>query len=108
MKFTVLERFALGNMIPTQTGKFETLKLVREGREALSFTEEELKKLNPVTEGQSVRWDPMVASYMGEKEIPLGEFFTNLITNELKKLSDEDKLPESFYSLYEKFVLLNS
>jgi hypothetical protein len=108
MKLTVLERFALGNMIPSQIGKFETLRLVREGRESLSFSNEELLQLNPVAEGQSVKWDPNAAVKIGEVDIPLSPFFIKLIKDELIKLSDADQLPESFFSIYEKFVLTNT
>jgi len=39
-----------------------------------------------------------------ELEFTIGKVVTNLIVEELRRLNDEQKLTESHFSLYEKFM----
>jgi len=133
MKLNVLDRLLLLNMLPAE-GSYTNLKLVREVREGLSFTEEEHGHLNFKTENEQIKWndfittnkatgeklegDPefivkMVAKNpdnfetkqaVGEKEIKIGEVAKGLIVKELKKLDKEEKLQENHMPLYGKFI----
>jgi len=99
MQLTVLERLLLLNLLPKE-GDFTTIKLVRQAREALSFNEEEHKKLNFRQEGDQTIWNPVNIM----KEVKLGDLMVEKITEALKKKNDDKKLREDDFSLYEKFV----
>ena len=128
MQLSVLERLALLEVIPKE-GDFVTLKLVRKLRESLSFSEAEVKEIDfnqnwkcpkcqkevsspdvpkcecgsYMTATGSMTWD----TQKGEKvlkEIHMGEKMMSMCITALKKLDNEKKLTESFFSLYEKFI----
>lgn len=99
MKLTVIERLLALSLLPTE-GDFTTIKLIRQAREALSFNEEEHKKLQFRQEGEQTLWNQIEIV----KDIPLGDLVTELIKTELKKLDDEKKLTNDHFSVYEKFM----
>jgi hypothetical protein len=100
MELNVIERLILLNILPKE-GNFTTLKIVRKLREGLSFTEEEHRVLNFVSENGNMAWqkagDTPVSIYIGE----IGE---NIIKDLLLKLDKEEKLTEQHASLYVKFI----
>ena len=100
MELTVLERIVLLSALPNE-GNFTTLKIVRNLREDLSFTEEEHKVLDFKQTGDNISWNPEVNVV---KDFSIGEKATEIIVNSIKKLNDSNKLTEQHYSLYEKFV----
>ena len=131
-KLTVLERLLALTLLPKE-GSYTDLKLVREARENLSFTEEENKLLKFREENGSTMWnqfrtqekeeevekdgkvelitktelileDGMPVITVGEVEIKLGLVAERKIQYALKKMDDEGKLTEQFMSLYEKFI----
>ena len=104
MKFNVLERVILGSMLVAYQGNFTTLKLVREGREALSFNEVENRKLEFVQNGTNTSWNPEASIEFQSVEIDLGEVVTSIIKTMLTELNKEEKLTEQHFSLYEKFM----
>ena len=104
MKFSVLERVLLGNMMSTYQGNFTNLKLIREGREALSFNEEETKVLSFTQVEDNIVWDIEASLRFQAVEIDLGENVTSIIKDLLLKLNDEEKLTDQQFSLYEKFI----
>ena len=99
MLLSVLERVILGQILPSESN-FATLRIVRDLRGQLSFSEAELAEFSIKQAGEQLTWDPASA----EKEIEIGERATDLIVESLKKLNDEKKLSEQHFSLYEKFV----
>ena len=99
---TVLERLVLLNVIPKE-GDFTTLKLVRKFREELSFNEAENKVLDFKQEGDQVKWDEK-ASVVKEFDLAEDSQVRKLIVDALKKLSDDKKLRDEHFTLYEKFV----
>lgn len=129
MKLSVYERLALQGILP-QEGDFVTLKLVRKLREALSFSEKEVAEIDfknhwrcpkcqkvelsaqaikcqdcgiyMIPAGQ-VTWDEEKARGI-IKDVHMGGAMHNLCIATLKKLSDEQKLTDQHFSLYEKFV----
>lgn len=100
MELGVYERIVLLGILPKE-GDFTTLKIVRGMREDLSFSEEEHKALEFVQDGSNIQWkkDADVP-----RNINFGEKATDLIVETLKKLDEQKKLKEEYYSLYEKFV----
>lgn len=103
MKLSVLERMLIQHLIPKESN-FSTLKLIRVAREALSFTDDEMKSLNmrEIGEGpdRKMMWDNTVP----EKEIEIGETVTCLIVKELSRLDKENKLTSDHLTVYEKFM----
>jgi hypothetical protein len=130
MKLNVIERLALLEVLPRE-GDFVTLKLVRKLRESLSFSEAEVKEINfnmvwkcpkcsketsaseapkcecgnyMITTG-SMTWDSQKGANTF-KEIHMGEKMMALCVTVLKKLDNDKKLTESYFSLYEKVVTI--
>ena len=129
MKLTVLERIMLQETMPKE-GDFITLKLVRKLRESLAFSEKEIVEIAfrthwkcpkcqrveissempkcpdcdiyMIPAGQ-VTWDDDKAKKV-VKDIFMGNKMLALCESTLKKLSDESKLTDQHFSLYEKFV----
>lgn len=101
MRLNVLERLMLLGVLPEQ-GNFLTLKIVRQLREALSFSEEEIKALKIEQKDGRVEWQDDGAE---EKDVPVGEKAMDLIVEALKKKDDAKELTDQHFSLYEKFVV---
>lgn len=97
MKFSVRERLRLFELLPAQ-GNMTNLKIVRKLREALTFSEAEHRRYGITTVGGSVSW-----TSDGDKEILLGPRATEIVTQTLKALNDDGRLPIDCMSLYEKF-----
>jgi len=102
VNLSVKERLILLSILP-QEGNFITLKVVRKLREALSFSEEEIKKYKFVQSGSQVTWDNTIEQ---GKEIEIGEKATDIITETLKKLDEQKKLKDEYFSVCEKFINL--
>ena len=99
MKLSVGDRLILLGVIPRE-GDYTTLKIVRDMRDELSFTEEEHKKLNFRQDGEMMVWE----EELEDKEINFGEKATDIIVDAFKKLNDQKKLRIEHMELYEKFV----
>ena len=99
MKLSVNDRLILLGVIPQQ-GDFTTLKIIRNMRGDLSFSEEEHKELKFRREDEMVYWEDGLEN----KEISFGEKATDIIKDAFKKLSSEKKLRIEHMELYEKFV----
>jgi hypothetical protein len=114
MQLTVFERLTLLNILPRE-GNFLTLKILREMRENLSFSEEEHKMLQFKNAGDKVKEDSdevvpegkVLWNMAGDvvKDVGFGEKATDIIVERLKTLDKEKKLTDAHFSLYEKFVL---
>lgn len=100
MKMDVAERLVTLSILPKE-GNFTTLKILRELRMNLGFTEEELKDWRIVSdlEAGTVNWETN-----GEAEIPIGEKATDIIIESLRKLDGELKLEEHMFDIYERFI----
>lgn len=100
MELRIGERLGLLDILPREED-YTTLKIIRELRENLSFSEEEIKAYSLRLEDKRFFWE----NDNGEtKDIPLGEIVTSIIKKALKKLNDTKKLRDEYSSLYEKFV----
>jgi hypothetical protein len=99
MKLKVMERIALLTVLPAE-GNFQTLKLLRVLKEALSFTEEENALLNIKQVGEMVTWDP---DYDIPIEFDIPDILADIIRTTLDDLDAKKKLTESHIPLWEKF-----
>ncbi len=104
MKLSVMERVILGGMMAEYKGDFIALKLIRQGREEISFNEEENSKLGFVQTGAKVDWNQVADKEIGEVEIGFSETMTTIIKDMFKTLNDNRQLTEYHFSLYEKFI----
>jgi len=95
------ERFSLLAILPKE-GNFATLKIVRQLRETLSLTEDEIKEYGVRMEGEQLLWTPEAAVI--EKEFEFGEFAEELMKKTLKELDKNDKLTERDITIYGKIV----
>ena len=101
MRLTVPERFALQGVLPTESN-FVTLRLLSTLRQALSFTEEEIRELSLKIDGPNATWN---AEADGEgTEIEVGELATQIIHDALTAMDKGNKLTVQHLTLYEKFV----
>jgi hypothetical protein len=108
---TVYERITLLNILPKE-GDFTTLKIVRQLRESLSFSEKEHKELSfkgsgdKLDDGSVVPQGRIMWNVNADKpkEILLGEKAKDIIADRLKELDKQKKLTEAHFSLYEKFI----
>lgn len=100
MELTIKERIVLLNILPKE-GNVITLKLVRKFREALSFSETEIKEGKiKIGDGQ-INWDDSV---LKSKDVKVEDTIKSLIVKSLRDLDQKEKLTEEHISLYEKFV----
>ena len=99
MKLPVSDRLILLGILPKE-GDFTTLKILRQMKDELSFSEEEHKKLNFRQEGETILWDEELEG----KEVTFGEKATDIIVDAFRKLNDQKKLRIEQMELYERFV----
>ncbi len=85
VKFTIKERILMMSLFPPQAGDLTTLKLVRQFRENLSFTEFEHKKLEIKTDGQRASWNPAYARET--KNIEVGPVMRQLIVQNFRNMA---------------------
>jgi len=103
MKLNTLERLTVYQLLP-EVGSFLNLKLVREAKEMLSFTEEEHKELKFVNHNNgSLTWTQRPQD-QDEVEFDFNDTVKGLIVAALKKLDEQEKLEGRHISIYEKFV----
>lgn len=105
MKLNIKERLGLLELLPSEDG-YSALKAIRRAKESLSLTPQELTDYNfqqvPMGSGFSVKWDVEKERI---RDIPLDEFVTDKVRNILVKLDKDNKLTDSTFGLYEKFVV---
>jgi len=101
MLLNTKERLILIATLPKE-GDYTTLKIVRKLREDLSFTEEEHKSLQFVSNPDGLlNWQ-----LSGDRsvEIEIGAKAKEIIKAALMKLDAEKRLTEDHLGLYEKFI----
>jgi len=100
MNLTILDRIILPNILPAE-GSFDTLILKKDVLEKVQITQKELEKYEIRAEEGRVIWNEAGAKY--ELEVELTELETKLVTEQLKKLDDDNKLDDNTVNLYKKF-----
>ena len=105
MKLTIIERITLSPLLP-ESGSFVNLKLVREAREVLSFTQEEHDLYKFQTDPDNIiRWTIPENIDPEGTEIELSDVAMDMIKDALIELNNKEQLFERHLSLYEKFVI---
>ena len=99
MKVGISERIRLLNILPEQ-GNLLTIKIVRELREALSFTEAEHKEFNVKVTDDRITWNPDAVA----KEIEIGDQAKEIIEKQLRMLNEKDELTVPDITLWEMFI----
>jgi hypothetical protein len=119
MELTVKERLQLASVLPP-TGNITTLRIVRQLKEKLSFSEEEHKEFQIRDAGEPLDWMKPDAegnkpvcpqgsiAWNEEKErpvdIPIGEKAMDVIVEALKAANERGQLTLDMIDLYDKFV----
>ena len=99
IELTVIERIMLSQLLPKE-GNFTNLKLLRAVKEELSFNEDENKKLDFRLVGDKTVWNDVNIL----REFNFGNVISGIISTELEKLNNEEKLLEEHLTLYEKLI----
>ena len=101
MQLSITERILLLSSLPKE-GSIATVRLVRELRESLSFSEDEHQELGLIFNEQGARWDQSKNDY--RKEVAIGSTMEALIKSSLHGLDKQKKLTEAHIDLFERFV----
>lgn len=102
MKLLIQERLLLLDMLPKE-GDWASLKEVRRARETLSITAKEKEEYQITYDGSQYKWNVKGQSYL--KDLPMSEWMTATIQDELRDRNKKKKLQEREMSLYEKFIV---
>ena len=97
-----VDRFALLQMLPVE-GSVMTIRILRDLKDELGFSEEEVKKSKLKEVPGGVQWDAGVVAKM-HKDVPMGEKARDIIRESLEGLEKQKKLKLEFLDLYERFV----
>jgi hypothetical protein len=105
LKVNTSERLALGSILPDK-GSFLNLKLLRELREKLSFSDEEHARLKFVSlpNGQ-VRWNQPENPEDDYVTIEIGDVMAEMLKNRLLEMDKKEELTPNLISPYEQIVL---
>ena len=103
MKLTIAERFQLASLLPDKES-FAGMTEISRLKIHLALTEEEAKHIDLRQEGGGIRWNNEKAAQL-IKDIPMGEWMTNIIRDILRQKNEQHQVTELDMSLYEKFVV---
>lgn len=106
MKLSVGERLTLGSILPSQASMADH-RILRDLKDALSFTEEEFRDLEiaqTADEDGQVRTEWKSGKDSG-KEVEFGGRAREIVMAQFKMIEDSGaKVPESALDLYERFL----
>jgi len=103
MELQIQERLLLLGLLPRE-GDYVGLRELRRAKENLSLTPDEWKEFDARYEDGKLFWNQEKAGgYLAD--IPLTEYVTGLIQEELRTKNKQKKLQENELSLYVKFVV---
>ena len=80
-----------------------TIRILRDLKDELGFSEEEVKKSKLKEVPGGVQWDAGMVAKM-HKDVPMGEKARDIIRESLDGLEKQKKLKLEFLDLYERFV----
>ena len=104
MELSVHDRIVLNSLLMGHKDDFATLKLVRQFREELSFSNDENEKLHFKVNGQGMEWSDAADKEIGTKEITVESSIATIIENVLKEISKSKNLTDELFSYYVRFV----
>ena len=97
MEFNIAERLMLMGVMPKE-GNILTIKVVRELRQALEFSAQELEDYGITIKGTRFEW-----AKDGLKEVEISAPAKDIIIKALKELDASGKVNESQLPLFDKF-----
>jgi len=100
MLLSVQGRLLLLEALAGVRGNLAELRILRELKEDLGFSEEEHKELELRLVGDMMRWNPAKAK---DKEIEVGDVARDIIVRRLKELNEQKVLTEAHLFVIEKF-----
>lgn len=101
MKLTIQERLLLGGILPQQ-GNYTTIIAVKEIKDKIAITKEEIEKYQIIFTEQMVTWSDEGNAY--EIDVDFGKTLQVIINEALQAKNKANELTEQMISLYEKFV----
>jgi len=99
MKLDVAERIRLLGILP-EKGNLLTLKIVRELRDDLSFSEKEHKDFKIVAKMDRITWSDDAK----KKAVKIGDQAKELVEKTLKDLDEKEELTLADIDLWDKFI----
>ena len=100
MRLTIKERLILLNVLPRE-GDITSLRIVRQLRESLSFSEGDHERLGiKLGEEGKITWREDVPQ---ESEVEVGRKAADLIEVALRDLDKQKKLTEDYLTVWDKF-----
>jgi hypothetical protein len=99
MKLDVGERIRLLGILP-EKGNLLTLKIVRELRDDLSFSEKDHKDMGLKVTQDRITWDDKAK----KKDVKFGDQAKELVEKVLRELNEKDELTLPDLDLWEKFI----
>jgi hypothetical protein len=106
MKITlsILERRELATLLSQHAGDMGTLRVVREAREDLDFTEQEMDDWSePCKESKLCGLRPESCRHR-DKEYVFPKSLVKLLATKLRSMNEEKKLRPELYTIVEKLV----
>jgi len=101
-KLGVKDRLILLNVLPPE-GNLATIRIVRELREALSFSEAEHADLQMVQKDNQLTWNDKAEAAAGPRSIDIGAKGQEIIREALGKLDTDEKLTADHLELCDLF-----
>ena len=99
-KLNVGERIIISQILPKE-GNFVTLKLIRDLQSKIGITADEHSEYEIVQENDIVRWNEKGKE---EKSFDFKTKELEIISKELEKLDEDNKLNYQHFSIFEKFI----
>lgn len=100
MLFSVKERLLLLNVFPPTSGNIIFVRIIRQFRDALSFSEEEAARLKFSFVENQTSWEDDGS----EKEIECGPQVLEFIKRGLQALDAQERVTEDLLPLFDRFV----
>lgn len=100
MELSVSDRMSLLAILPAQ-GDITTLRILRELRESLSFSEEEHKQFGIVVDGANIHWDGNCNS---STDIPIGPKAQEVVVASLHDGDKKQILTDAHIGVWDKFI----
>lgn len=104
MKLEVHERLMCLELLPKQ-GDYASMKAIRQAREIIGFTTEERQFYQLKDEGGQIHWSTQAAADR-VADIPMTQFITDLIRDQLANMNKRKELRDEHISLYEKLIAM--
>jgi len=103
VKLTVAERLVLANLLPAEES-YAGMVEIRKLKAHLAFSGEEAQEIELTQDAHGIKWNNEKAIQI-VKDIPMGEWMTNVIRGILREKNGKNALAEREMSLYEKFII---